>query len=293
MPNRLTDATSTYLLQHADNPVDWWQWSDAAFDEARRRGVPVLLSVGYASCHWCHVMARESFTDPDTAALINENFIPVKVDREERPDVDACVHDGHPGPHRIRWLADDGVPHPGRGTLLRWAMYFPPHPASGLPSLRQLLTALAEAWRGQPRRGARRRLRDPGRVARHGRSVDLDVAEGRPALLEIDLQGAREVATDAGGAVRLPAPPSWEELVRRLVGRGTEDEAERDRRLATARGKLAAEPEFDVTVVNRRIHAAGEELVELMRSGAFSDHVGPRVAADPVGTTPILVSEAR
>ena len=109
------------------------------------------------------------------------------------------------------------------------------------------------------------------RGARYGtprRPVDEALAEGRPALLEIDLQGARQVRE------RMPearfvflAPPSWEELVRRLVGRGTEDEAERERRLATAREELAAEPEFDVTIVNRRIHAAGEELVELMRSG--------------------------
>jgi uncharacterized protein len=87
--NRLKDATSPYLLQHADNPVDWWPWSDEAFAQARERGVPVLLSVGYAACHWCHVMAHESFSDPETAALMNENLVAIKVDREERPDVDA------------------------------------------------------------------------------------------------------------------------------------------------------------------------------------------------------------
>ena len=89
MVNRLKDATSPYLLQHADNPVDWWPWSGEAFDEARRRDVPVLLSVGYAACHWCHVMAHESFEDPATAALMNEHLVAIKVDREERPDVDA------------------------------------------------------------------------------------------------------------------------------------------------------------------------------------------------------------
>ena len=88
MANRLKDATSPYLLQHADNPVDWWPWSDEAFDEARRRDVPVLLSVGYAACHWCHVMAHESFEDPDTAKLMNDRLVSIKVDREERPDVD-------------------------------------------------------------------------------------------------------------------------------------------------------------------------------------------------------------
>ncbi len=87
--NHLADATSPYLLQHADNPVDWWEWGAAAFDEARRRDVPVLISVGYAACHWCHVMAHESFEDQKTAAVLNEHTVPVKVDREERPDVDA------------------------------------------------------------------------------------------------------------------------------------------------------------------------------------------------------------
>ena len=87
--NRLRNSTSPYLLQHADNPVDWWPWSGQAFAEAARRDVPVLLSVGYAACHWCHVMAHESFEDPQTAALVNEHVVAVKVDREERPDVDA------------------------------------------------------------------------------------------------------------------------------------------------------------------------------------------------------------
>ena len=87
--NRLKDSTSPYLLQHADNPVDWWPWCDQAFAEAAERDVPVLLSVGYAACHWCHVMAHESFEDPETAALLNEHVVAVKVDREERPDVDA------------------------------------------------------------------------------------------------------------------------------------------------------------------------------------------------------------
>jgi uncharacterized protein YyaL (SSP411 family) len=87
--NRLKSATSPYLLQHAYNPVDWWPWCKDAFDEARRRDVPVLLSVGYSACHWCHVMAHESFEDPDTAALMNENLVAIKVDREERPDIDA------------------------------------------------------------------------------------------------------------------------------------------------------------------------------------------------------------
>src|SRR4051812_49597327 len=89
MANRLAEATSPYLLQHADNPVDWWPWSAEAFAEAKARDVPVLLSIGYSACHWCHVMAHESFENAETAALMNELFVNVKVDREERPDVDA------------------------------------------------------------------------------------------------------------------------------------------------------------------------------------------------------------
>jgi uncharacterized protein YyaL (SSP411 family) len=87
--NRLASSTSPYLRQHADNPVDWWEWSDAAFAEVRRRDVPVLLSVGYAACHWCHVMAHDSFERADVAAVMNEHFVNIKVDREERPDIDA------------------------------------------------------------------------------------------------------------------------------------------------------------------------------------------------------------
>jgi uncharacterized protein len=88
MPNRLANETSPYLLQHAPNPVDWWPWCDEAFEEARRRNVPVFLSIGYSTCYWCHVMERESFEDADSAAVLNANFVPIKVDREERPDVD-------------------------------------------------------------------------------------------------------------------------------------------------------------------------------------------------------------
>ena len=113
MPNRLADETSPYLRQHRDNPVDWYPWGDEAFTAARETDRPVLLSVGYSACHWCHVMAHESFEDDETAALMNRLFVNVKVDREERPDVDAIYMDavqalsGHGG-----WPMTD-VPHPG------------------------------------------------------------------------------------------------------------------------------------------------------------------------------------
>jgi uncharacterized protein YyaL (SSP411 family) len=145
MANRLKDATSPYLLQHADNPVDWWEWEPAAFEEARRRQVPVLLSVGYAACHWCHVMAHESFEDEATAAYLNEHFVSIKVDREERPDVDAVYMDattsmtGHGGWPMTCVLDHDGNPF-FAGT------YFPDQPRHGQPSFRQVLQALVDAW---------------------------------------------------------------------------------------------------------------------------------------------------
>jgi hypothetical protein len=146
MPNRLARSTSPYLQQHADNPVDWWEWSDEAFAEARARDVPVLLSVGYAACHWCHVMAAESFDDPRTAADMNARFVNIKVDREERPDVDAVYMQattaltGHGGWPMTVFLTPEGRPFQA-GT------YFPPEPRHGMPSFRQLLAAVDDAWR--------------------------------------------------------------------------------------------------------------------------------------------------
>ncbi|MGN6252024.1 MAG: thioredoxin domain-containing protein [Marmoricola sp.] len=146
MANRLASATSPYLLQHAENPVDWWEWGPEAFAEARRRDAPVLLSVGYAACHWCHVMAHESFEDEATAAYLNDHYVSVKVDREERPDVDAVYMQatvamtGNGGWPMTCVLDHDGVPF-FAGT------YFPDRPRHGQPSFRQLLEALSDAWR--------------------------------------------------------------------------------------------------------------------------------------------------
>jgi uncharacterized protein len=145
MANRLATATSPYLLQHKDNPVAWWEWSPEAFDEARRRDVPVLLSVGYAACHWCHVMAHESFEDDATAAYLNEHYVSIKVDREERPDVDAVYMQatvattGHGG-----WPMTCVLDHEGRPFFA--GTYFPDQPRHGQPSFMQLLTAITEAW---------------------------------------------------------------------------------------------------------------------------------------------------
>ncbi len=145
MANRLADATSPYLLQHAENPVDWWEWGPEALAEAKRRDAPILLSVGYAACHWCHVMAHESFEDEATATYMNEHFVCVKVDREERPDVDAVYMQattamtGQGGWPMTVLLTPQGAPF-FAGT------YFPDRPRHGQPAFRQVLEALSDAW---------------------------------------------------------------------------------------------------------------------------------------------------
>jgi uncharacterized protein YyaL (SSP411 family) len=147
--NRLAQETSPYLLQHADNPVDWQPWGEEALGQARSEGKPLLVSIGYSACHWCHVMERESFADEATAAVMNELFVNVKVDREERPDVDAVYMDavvaltGQGGWPLTVFLTPDGEPFYG-GT------YFPPEPRHGLPSFRQVMHAVADAYRERP-----------------------------------------------------------------------------------------------------------------------------------------------
>src|SRR5213596_3799813 len=138
--NRLAQETSPYLLQHAENPVEWYAWGDEAFARSRAEDKPILLSVGYAACHWCHVMAHESFEDPGIAAVMNEHFVNVKVDREERPDVDALTGSG--GWPMTVFLTPDGEPFLG-GT------YFPSESRHGLPSFRQVLLSVSQAYREQ------------------------------------------------------------------------------------------------------------------------------------------------
>ncbi|MGW5046044.1 thioredoxin domain-containing protein [Streptomyces griseoluteus] len=146
--NRLADVTSPYLLQHADNPVDWYPWGPEAFEEARRRDVPILLSVGYSACHWCHVMAHESFEDQATADYLNENFVSVKVDREERPDVDAVYMEavqaatGQGGWPMTVFLTPEAEP-------FYFGTYFPPRPQHGMPSFGQVLEGVHQAWEGR------------------------------------------------------------------------------------------------------------------------------------------------
>ena len=161
MPNALAAESSPYLRQHAENPVDWLPWGEAALEIARERNVPLLVSIGYSACHWCHVMERESFEDADTAGLMNGAFVCVKVDREERPDVDALYMEavqsmtGHGGWPLNVFLTPEGLPFYG-GT------YFPPEDRPGMPSFKQVLLAVSEAWseRGEEIRASGEQLRE-------------------------------------------------------------------------------------------------------------------------------------
>ncbi|MEZ0294780.1 MAG: thioredoxin domain-containing protein [Solirubrobacteraceae bacterium] len=182
MPNRLATETSPYLLQHADNPVDWYPWGDEALGRARAEDRPILVSIGYAACHWCHVMERECFEDPQIAALMNERFVCIKVDREERPDVDAIYMDavqamtGHGGWPLNAFLTPAGVPFYA-GT------YFPPEPRQGMPSWPQVLVGVAEAWRDQ-----RPEIDETGRriLPRLAGAAALPPAEGEPDPAALD-----------------------------------------------------------------------------------------------------------
>ncbi|MFG2650204.1 thioredoxin domain-containing protein [Streptomyces sp. NPDC048436] len=188
--NRLAGVTSPYLLQHADNPVDWWPWEPGAFEEARRRDVPVLLSVGYSACHWCHVMAHESFEDERTAAYLNEHFVNIKVDREERPDIDAVYMEavqaatGQGGWPMTVFLTPDAEP-------FYFGTYFPPEPRHGMPSFQQVADGVHRAW--QDRRDE---------VAEVAGKIVKDLADRQLAFGAGELPGENELAQALLGLTR-------------------------------------------------------------------------------------------
>jgi uncharacterized protein YyaL (SSP411 family) len=194
--NRLAGETSPYLLQHAHNPVDWYPWSQEALDRAAREDKPIFLSIGYAACHWCHVMERESFEDGQTALLLNRDFVSVKVDREERPDLDSIYMDavqamaGHGGWPMTVFLTPDGTPFYA-GT------YFPKEDRHGLPALTKVLEALAVAWREQ---------RD--RIVQQGRQVVQSI-ERMTALRESSEPLSDDVLHEAYEALRRSFDPRW------------------------------------------------------------------------------------
>jgi hypothetical protein len=240
MANALARETSPYLLQHRDNPVDWRPWGPEALAEARERDVPLLVSIGYSACHWCHVMERESFEDEETAALMNERFVNVKVDREERPDVDGLYMEavqamtGQGGWPLNVFVTPDQVPFYG-GT------YFPPEPRQGMPSWRQVLGAVAEAW------------------------------EQRRASIE---QQSTQIVERLRGATRIKAPDSA------IAPVDLEAAVERLRELYDPiRGGWGAAPKFPAASTIEFLLAVGEpemalRTLEAMAAGGIYDQVG-------------------
>ncbi len=225
MANRLAGETSPYLLQHQNNPVDWHPWGEEALDRAQTDDKPILLSIGYSACHWCHVMERESFENADTAAYMNEHFVNVKVDREERPDVDALYMEatqamtGQGGWPMTVFLDTEAVPfHAGT--------YFPPEPRQGMPSFRQVMEAVVEAF---AQRRDELRARAPGVRSQLGAIARVKPSETplRPADLEQAVVGLRRDADPQnggfGGAPKFP-PASAIEL---LLARGETEIPER------------------------------------------------------------------
>jgi len=225
MANRLAQETSPYLLQHRDNPVDWYPWGAEALARARELDRPILLSVGYSACHWCHVMERESFENPETAAYMNEHFVNVKVDREERPDVDALYMEavqamsGHGGWPMTVFCDPDGVPFYG-GT------YFPPDDSRGMPSFRLVMEAVVEAF---VNRREELRARAPETRLRLGAIGRIEPAEGTPGedLLETAVATLRQAADmERGGFGRAPKFPPGS-VLELLLARGVTDVVER------------------------------------------------------------------
>jgi uncharacterized protein YyaL (SSP411 family) len=223
MPNRLATETSPYLLQHAQNPVDWYPWSPEALKRAKAENKPILLSIGYAACHWCHVMAHESFEDAATAALMNDRFVNIKVDREERPDLDSIYMQavqamtGHGGWPMTVFLTPDGAPFYG-GT------YFPREDLHGIPSFKRILTAVADAYRTKPSEVAQsvEALRDLYATTQPAPGEPLTPATLDNAYRTMS-RGFDEEYGGFGGAPKFPQTMSLEFLLTHWARRGIEN----------------------------------------------------------------------
>src|SRR5262245_31746511 len=227
--NRLAEETSPYLLQHAQNPVQWWPWGEAALAEAKRLDRPILLSIGYAACHWCHVMAHESFEKPDVADVMNELFVNIKVDREERPDIDAIYQQAlallgqHGGWPLTMFCTADGEPFWG-GT------YFPQPAKYGRPAFTDILRSVAIAWREkkdaieQNRTALLAALRERAR----GRAAAGSVALPPSLFAQVSTRLAQEVDKVWGGvgqAPKFPNTPLFERLWRGWLAGGRQEPA--------------------------------------------------------------------
>jgi uncharacterized protein YyaL (SSP411 family) len=239
MSNRLARETSPYLLQHAENPVDWYPWGEEALAKAREEDRPILLSIGYAACHWCHVMAHESFEDPATAAIMNEHFVNIKVDREERPDLDSIYMQavqamtGHGGWPMTVFLTPEGVPFYG-GT------YFPPVDRHGIPSFSKILHAVAEAYRNR-----RESVKNSAIAVREIYAGAESEARATGEVTEQTLEFAyRNIAQQYdpehggfGGAPKFPPTMTMDFLLRHWARTGTEHALEMARQTFIKMGR--------------------------------------------------------
>ncbi|MDE2823414.1 MAG: DUF255 domain-containing protein, partial [Chloroflexota bacterium] len=219
MPNRLIHESSPYLRQHANNPVDWYPWGAEALERAVREDKPILLSVGYSACHWCHVMERESFEDPGIASLMNEHFVSIKVDREERPDIDSIymgavqAMTGQGGWPMTVFLTPDGKPFYG-GT------YFPPEERGGLPSFPRVVTTMADVYRN--RRGDV--VNTTNQLVTHMRQMTRSAPSIEPLTDDIMVGAARELRKQFddkyggfGLQPKFPQPMTLEFLLRQYL----------------------------------------------------------------------------
>ena len=286
MPNRLAQETSPYLLQHAHNPVDWYPWGEEAFAKAREEDKPILLSIGYSACHWCHVMERESFENAETAKLMNESFVNIKVDREERPDVDSIYMEavvaltGSGGWPLTVFLHPNGEPFYG-GT------YFPPAPRDGMRSFRDLMGMITAVWRDK--------REDVGKTTEQlmehmRRSAEVKPPDDAGELTEGLLYGALEnlMATfdwewgGFGGAPKFPPSPTLEFLLRRGVDGPRRDDAGQDgARRHVRRGRRRLPP-----LLGRQQVARAALREDALRQRAARRLVPPRLPGDRQGALP-------
>ncbi|MGE3270812.1 MAG: thioredoxin domain-containing protein [Chloroflexota bacterium] len=261
MPNRLIHETSPYLLQHAHNPVDWYPWGEEALERAKAEDRPILLSIGYSACHWCHVMERESFEEPSIATLMNELFVNIKVDREERPDLDGIymtavqAMTGHGGWPMTMFLTPEGVPFYG-GT------YFPPEDRGHHPGFPRILAGVAEAYRN--RRGEVEKNAEQMRQALQRKIAPQQTGPLSPELLDQAMQATLGVIDwtegGLGGAPKFPQPMTMELLLRSHARTGSE-----------------------------RALAAVELSLDKMAAGGIYDHLGGgfhRYAVDAIWLVP-------
>lgn len=289
MSNRLAHSTSPYLLQHAENPVDWWEFCPEAFEEAHAREVPVLLSVGYAACHWCHVMAHESFEDPEVGRYLNEHFVAIKVDREQRPDVDSIymaatqLLTGQGGWPMTAFLTP-------QGRVFHAGTYYPPRPVQGRPSFMQVLRAVTEAWterRDEVLRGAEQ-VYDA--LSRHPELVDRMLADAGPSVVRVEggeaaedaaeqltgawldgLEVARDVAHEGfGTGAKFPPSPTLDALTR-IASTAHRDALAGDPTSASAHAASGHDAAAQHARTARDLLCA---TLDAMVTGALQDHVG-------------------